>query len=70
MGADRFATFHTADFTYKTVGDTPLDLTILIPKGVKTGKCPLLVHFHGGGLIVGDKMFADWFAFWYVLLPS
>jgi carboxylesterase type B len=64
MGADRFNAFNATDFTYKTVNNTPLELTILTPKHVKSGTCPLLVHFHGGGLIVGDKMFPDWFALW------
>jgi cephalosporin-C deacetylase-like acetyl esterase len=64
MGADRFNAFNATDITYKTVNSTHLGLTILIPKHIKSGKCPLLVHFHGGGLIVGDKMFPDWFALW------
>ncbi|KAI9735952.1 MAG: hypothetical protein M1834_001418 [Cirrosporium novae-zelandiae] len=60
MSPSRFSLFNVTDVVYKVVNDHPLKATILIPKNVKRGKCPLLVHFHGGGLVVGDRMFEDW----------
>ncbi|GAB7346871.1 hypothetical protein MBLNU459_g1952t1 [Dothideomycetes sp. NU459] len=51
--------FNRTDVTYKTVKDHTIETAILIPKSVAhpSGKRPLLVHFHGGFLIVGDKIF-------------
>jgi acetyl esterase/lipase len=75
MSQSRFAPFTQDDFTYKTVSETPLQATVLVPKsiiergtegGKSAKKCPVLVHFHGGALVVGDRMFEDWFAIWYV----
>ncbi|EPE32223.1 alpha/beta-Hydrolase [Glarea lozoyensis ATCC 20868] len=69
MSQSRFAPFTPNDFTYKTVSQTPLQATVLVPKRIIEGgksakKCPVLVHFHGGALVVGDRMFEDWFAIW------
>lgn len=50
--------------TYKTVGDTPIEATILIPKHLldHPGRSvPLSVRFHGGFLVTGHRLYADWY---------
>jgi acetyl esterase/lipase len=60
----KFDPFNRTDLVYKTIGATSFVASVLIPKSVAKGKRPLLVHFHGGGLMVGDRMFGDWFPLW------
>ena len=43
-----FDGFKTA---YKTVGEHAVTVDVLVPKGLKSGVRPLLVRFHGGGLV-------------------
>ncbi|KAL5585693.1 hypothetical protein FOVSG1_013385 [Fusarium oxysporum f. sp. vasinfectum] len=62
--ASKFERFNQTDLVFKTIGNTPLIASVLVPKTVQSGKRPLLVHFHGGGLIVGDRMYETWFALW------
>ncbi|TKA77245.1 hypothetical protein B0A55_06143 [Friedmanniomyces simplex] len=60
----KFAPFSVTDFTYKTVGDTPIEASILIPKAMLENhgkKVPLAVRFHGGFLVTGHRLFADWY---------
>lgn len=60
----KFGAFDEIEVAYKTVSGTPLETSILIPKNAQNRECPVLVHFHGGGLMVGDKLFAPWFPLW------
>jgi acetyl esterase/lipase len=60
----KLAPFNVHDITYKTVSNTAIDTTILIPKGIKSGKHPLLVRWHGGYLITGARMFLPFFHQW------
>lgn len=64
MTTSKFDNFTTKDFVYKTVGGHDLETTVCVPKNASPGKHPVLVHLHGGFLIVGDKMFEPWFATW------
>ncbi|KAF3395230.1 hypothetical protein DPV78_009205 [Talaromyces pinophilus] len=68
--ASKFSAFNITDLVYKTVGDVPLKASILVPKNVNPGRHPVIVHFHGGGLIVGDKLFAPWFPLWIIQLAE
>lgn len=56
----RYNAFEIRDFVYKTVHEHPILLSVLIPKTVKRGKRPILVRFHGGGLVEGVRL-GDWF---------
>jgi acetyl esterase/lipase len=53
----KLATFHRTSLVYKNVNGTPLDVAVLVPK--KLASSPpadpsrLLVHFHGGALVMG-----------------
>lgn len=47
----RFDSFTIHRTSYKEVNNQPIDVGILVPKSLKPGKHPLLVKFHGGGLV-------------------
>ena len=67
MSASIFDAFDRVDLTYKTVNDHPLEATILIPKTLQSkpsAEYPVLVHWHGGGFVVGHRMYEPWFAPW------
>lgn len=64
--ANRFDSFNHFKTTYKTINGHGIDVNLLIPKDAKPGKHPLIVKFHGGGLVLGEAMYPDWFAAWFV----
>ncbi|KAK3318885.1 Alpha/Beta hydrolase protein [Apodospora peruviana] len=53
------ATFERFDPVYKTVDSTPIGVAVLVPKTLASSgtptTCPLMVHFHGGCLIIGTN---------------
>lgn len=68
----RFAPFTCINLPYRFINGVPLEATILIPKTLLTPpktrekKCPVMVRWHGGGFIVGHRMYEPWFAQWLV----
>jgi len=61
----KFDAFEVVPTTYKTVGQHNIRADILIPKKpALSGKRPVIARFHGGGLVVGDSLFADWWPEW------
>ncbi|KAJ4357666.1 uncharacterized protein N0V89_002242 [Didymosphaeria variabile] len=63
--ATRFDSFQIYETHFKQIGDHKIRVGILVPNNLKPGKVPLAVKFHGGGLVVGDALFPDWIAaFW------
>ncbi|KAF1919364.1 Alpha/Beta hydrolase protein [Ampelomyces quisqualis] len=61
----RFDSFDVHRTSYKKIGEHAIEVAILVPKNIKPGKHPLIVKFHGGGLVTGDCLYADWIAaFW------
>ncbi|KAJ0419183.1 Alpha/Beta hydrolase protein [Aspergillus carlsbadensis] len=50
--------------TYKYVGDHAIRADILVPQTNYTGKRPAIARFHGGGLVMGDSLYMDWFPYW------
>ncbi|KAK4121243.1 alpha/beta-hydrolase [Parathielavia appendiculata] len=68
VAADLEARFDRIDVAYKTVNNTPIEAAIFVPKTLSPEAgpkpVPVLVHFHGGALIVGanpDPFFlTDW----------
>ncbi|KAH6632143.1 Alpha/Beta hydrolase protein [Chaetomium tenue] len=68
VAADFETRFDRVDATYKTVNNTALQAAIFVPKTISSlteaTTAPVLVHFHGGGLITGaapDLLFlVDW----------
>ncbi|QIW96716.1 hypothetical protein AMS68_002234 [Peltaster fructicola] len=62
--AAKYAGFEIIDVAYKRVTGTDVPASILLPKGLKAGRTPVTVHWHGGGLVVGQRLFPDWYADW------
>jgi len=56
--------FNVRDITYKTVSNTPIDATVLIPRDIKPGAHPVLIRWHGGFLIAGARMYLPFFHQW------
>ena len=54
------------DVNYKTVNKTGIETAIFVPKSLSAKKLttPIIVHFHGGGLILGTNpepfSLSDW----------
>ncbi|CAN8097035.1 unnamed protein product [Discula destructiva] len=68
----RFAPFHRVDVPYRIINGIPLETTILTPLSMRTSagnpvaikSHPVIVRWHGGGFIVGHRMYEPWFAQW------
>ncbi|KAL4970620.1 putative polyketide synthase [Aspergillus stella-maris] len=66
----RMSPFTRIDLSYRTLNDVPLKATILIPNSIlAVGHCqnrkhPVMVRWHGGGFVVGHRMYEPWFAQW------
>ena len=66
----RVAPFTRIDLPYRIINGVPLEATILIPLSISTSlstrekKHPLMVRWHGGGFVVGHRMYEPWFAHW------
>ncbi|KAK0103081.1 hypothetical protein ONS95_000740 [Cadophora gregata] len=64
MEDPKFANFNVTTTHYKIVNNQEIPLYVLIPKGIHTGKRPILVHFHGGFLVTGHAIYPDWASQW------
>lgn len=76
----RFDKFRIFRATYKTVSDHALTTDVLVPAHLlldtssqpssssSSSPRPLLLRFHGGGLIAGSSLFPDFFAPWQLAL--
>ncbi|KAF9696683.1 hypothetical protein EKO04_005378 [Ascochyta lentis] len=64
----RFDSFDIYRTSYKKVNDQDIEAGILVPKNLSPGTHPVLVKFHGGGLVTGDCIYAPWFAAYFVPL--
>lgn len=64
----KFAPFNIFDdVVFKVVDGVSLKAAILVPRTLKrmTGKkCPLMVHWHGGGFTMGHRLYEPWIAKW------
>ncbi|CBF73570.1 uncharacterized protein ANIA_07943 [Aspergillus nidulans FGSC A4] len=60
----RFQGFDLIQATYKHVGDHAVRVDVLVPQTLETGKRPTIVRFHGGGLVMADSIFADFWPQW------
>jgi cephalosporin-C deacetylase-like acetyl esterase len=49
--ATRFDRFNMYSTSYKKIRDHEIEVGILVPKELKPGKCPVIVKWHGGGLV-------------------
>ncbi|KAF1840250.1 alpha/beta-hydrolase [Cucurbitaria berberidis CBS 394.84] len=64
--ATRFDSFDIYHTSYKKIGNHEIRAGILVPKTLSPGKHPILVKFHGGGLVTGDCLYRDWIAAFFI----
>lgn len=66
----RFAPFARVDLPYRIINGVPLETTILVPLSIYNSprahdkRYPVIVRWHGGGFVVGHRMYEPWFAQW------
>ncbi|KAJ8101952.1 Alpha/Beta hydrolase protein [Lipomyces tetrasporus] len=73
MASAKFSKFNISTTCFKKVGKHEIKADVLIPKTLSSGTYPVIVRFHGGYMITGSRLFADWFPSWlveYALLHS
>jgi hypothetical protein len=65
--------FERDTLCYKTLGSTDFEVAVLVPKSLtsssKKVNSPLLVHFHGGSLLMGTILDSAILSVWYVHTP-
>lgn len=66
MDDPKFAPFEVSKAVYKTVNGHPIPAYVFIPKNLSPGKHPVIAKFHGGFLITGSALYAEWFAQWTI----
>lgn len=71
----RFEDFHIINKVYKTVNGHALDLDIVYPKALSVPRTsdsasPVLLRFHGGGLVTGASLFPLFFGQWMLQLSQ
>lgn len=63
----RFEPFSILTTTYKTVDSHNISLNVLFPQTLKQSSSegsPIIIRFHGGGLVAGASLFPDFFGKW------
>jgi hypothetical protein len=72
MVASKLQPFDIVDFVYKTVHGHSIKASVLVPKVLKSRpreKYPTIVNWHGGGFIVGNRLYEGWLPEWCVRFP-
>lgn len=69
----RFEGFHIINKIYKTINGHTIDLDILYPKTLSVSDTselasPVLLRFHGSGLVAGSSLYPPFFAPWMLQL--
>ncbi|KAM0713401.1 hypothetical protein Q7P37_010363 [Cladosporium fusiforme] len=54
--------FSVQDAVYKTVNGHEISASVLLQEPIQSGKHPVIVRWHGGGLVNGHRLFAQWIA--------
>ncbi|PYI33454.1 alpha/beta-hydrolase [Aspergillus indologenus CBS 114.80] len=63
----RFDPFTPVDLCYHMVDNHALEATLFIPTHLASRpRCSVLVHFHGGGFLMGHRRYEPWFAQWFL----
>lgn len=65
----KFEQFEREDFTYSQIGGHPLIASVLTPKKLQERpqrQVPVLVFWHGGGFVIGDRLYEPWWSDWSV----
>ena len=68
----RFDDFNVLTTSYKRIGQHDISLNVVYEKGLssKSAAQPVIIRFHGGGLVAADSMFPDFFGFWLLELAK
>ncbi|RHZ52471.1 hypothetical protein CDV55_100351 [Aspergillus turcosus] len=66
----KLAGFNLIQTHYKQIGDHAIRADFIIPQSTFIGKRPVIVRFHGGGLITGDSLLMEWFPIWLLELAK
>ena len=69
MIRSKLSPFEKIDFVYKTVHDVDIKTSVLIPKYLQSNpkqEYPVIVNWHGGGFIVGSRLYEGWLPEWCV----
>ncbi|KAL4915685.1 Alpha/Beta hydrolase protein [Aspergillus aurantiobrunneus] len=60
----KLQSFDIIPATFKQVGNHGIRADILVPQTPYNGKRPTIVRFHGGGLMIGDSLYTDFWPHW------
>lgn len=72
----RYSEFDIHNTTFKTVSGHPIGLSVLIPKSLtaaqstKSDPRPIILRYHGGGLVGSARLFPQFFSKWLLKLGS
>lgn len=67
MDTSKFSGFSRRDLVYSCVNGHDILATVLTPKELQDQppcQYPVLVHWHGGGFVLGHRMYAPWWPDW------
>lgn len=70
--ASKFDAFDRIDEAYTRAGDHEISASILIPASIRYGQRrarPIIVFWHGGGFVVGHRMYEPWWSQWCAIFP-
>ena len=61
--------FDRVDLDFKIIHGHALKTSILIPKNLQSKSretYPTIVNWHGGGFVLGDRLYEGWLPVWWV----
>lgn len=68
---DKFSAFSKRDIAYSSINGHDIFATVLTPTKLQdqpSAPRPVLVHWHGGGFVVGHRTYGPWWPLWSVPL--
>lgn len=69
MLSSKLEFFDRVDLDFKIIHGHVLQTSILIPKDLQSKPretYPTIVNWHGGGFVVGDRLYEGWLPVWWV----
>lgn len=69
MLSSKLEFFDRVDLDFKIIHGDVLKTSILIPKNLQSKPretYPTIVNWHGGGFVVGDRLYEGWLPVWWV----
>lgn len=58
--SSKFDAFNVKNVVYKELNKHEIPASVLIPKDAQPGKHPVMVRWHGGGFVTGERLFDEW----------